>query len=97
MENFSTILRTVWRPAQKNSWGVASTPLTGRGLTLAETFQRLTENIAIPDKRTLYQIRAHPMASQLHCNIFENLKTFFAEYLKMCASAKTRFLAGVHI
>ena len=26
MENFSAILRTVWRPAQKNSWGVASTP-----------------------------------------------------------------------
>ena len=26
MENFSTILQTVWRPAQKNSWGVASTP-----------------------------------------------------------------------
>ena len=21
MENFSTILQTVWRPAQKNSWG----------------------------------------------------------------------------
>ena len=28
MENFSAILQTVWRPAQKNSWGggVASTP-----------------------------------------------------------------------
>ena len=32
MEYFSTILQTVWRPAQKNSWGVASTPLTGRSL-----------------------------------------------------------------
>ena len=29
-----------------------------------------------------------PMASQLHCDIFENLKTFFAEYLKMWTSAK---------
>ena len=34
MENFSTILQTVWRPAQINSWGVASTPLTGRGLNV---------------------------------------------------------------
>ena len=27
MENFSTILQTVWRPAQKKSWGFASTPV----------------------------------------------------------------------
>ena len=26
MENFSAILQTVWRPAQNNSWGVASPP-----------------------------------------------------------------------
>ena len=32
MENFSAIIQTVWRPAQKNSWEIASTPLTGRGL-----------------------------------------------------------------
>ena len=34
MENFSTILQTVWRPAQKNSWGggCINPPLTGRGL-----------------------------------------------------------------
>ena len=38
MENFSAILQTVWRPAQKNSWGgVASTPLTGRGLERHKT------------------------------------------------------------
>ena len=34
VENFSTIHQTVWRPAQKNSWGcITSPPLTGRGLT----------------------------------------------------------------
>ena len=36
MENFSTILLTVWRPAQKNSWGggcINPPPLTGRGLS----------------------------------------------------------------
>ena len=31
MENFSTIRQMVWRPAQKNSWGVASTPWPGGG------------------------------------------------------------------
>ena len=32
MQNFSAIHPAVRKPFQKNSWGVASTPLHGRGL-----------------------------------------------------------------
>ena len=54
MENFSTILKTVWRPAQKNSWGVASIPLTGRGLIHEKSFQ--TTNVAFkrPERTPCY-------------------------------------------
>ena len=38
MENFSTILQMVWRPAQKNSWGVASTPPPDRARVNTESY-----------------------------------------------------------
>ena len=62
MENFSTILQTVWRPAQKNSWGggCINPPLTGRGLSEVAARQidlfhlRYFTGCMYPDSRLVY-------------------------------------------
>ena len=44
--------------------------------------KRLAENFAIPDKRTLYQISAHPITAQLQLRYIRKSEDFLPEYLE---------------
>ena len=74
MENFSTILQTVWRPAQKNyGRGLHQPPLHGRGFPRPArgAFERLLSFFEDSEHKAVRRVFTH-LIPHVFCNFCEN-------------------------